>query len=90
MVLPVIQEVWYVETPPSLPRARFCEPFGLSRWLFAIGKVVSLQIPGKTVIVLNSAKAAVDLLDKRSANYSDRPITTMMLLYVKSFLLIIF
>jgi len=46
------------------------------------GKVLSLQIPGKTLVVLNSAKAAIDLLDKRSAIYSDRAVSTMMLLYV--------
>ena len=28
---------------------------------------------GKSVVVLNSEEAATDLLDKRSANYSDRP-----------------
>lgn len=29
------------------------------------------------MIILNSAKAAVDLLDKRSAKYSDRPVVMM-------------
>lgn len=28
---------------------------------------------GKHAVVLNSAKAAMDLLDRRGANYSDRP-----------------
>ena len=32
---------------------------------------------GKEMILLNSSKAAVDLLDKRSADYSDRPILMM-------------
>lgn len=32
---------------------------------------------GQEMIILNSSKAAVDLLDKRSANYSDRPVITM-------------
>ncbi|KAF8885567.1 cytochrome P450 [Gymnopilus junonius] len=36
------------------------------------GKVVHLRIPGKTMIILNSAQAATDLLDKRSGIYSDR------------------
>ncbi len=28
---------------------------------------------GKTMIIINDAKVAFDLLDKRSANYSSRP-----------------
>jgi hypothetical protein len=37
------------------------------------GDIVSLKVPGGNVIVLNSIKAATDLLEKRSAIYSDRP-----------------
>ena len=36
------------------------------------GEVFSLRVPGKTMIVLNTEKAAVDLLEKRGAIYSDR------------------
>ena len=36
------------------------------------GDVFSIRVPGKTIIVLNSEKAAHDLLEKRSAIYSDR------------------
>lgn len=32
---------------------------------------------GQHVVVLNSVQAAVDLLDKRGANYSDRPRFTL-------------
>lgn len=35
--------------------------------------ILSVNILGQPVIVLNSVRAAVDLLDKRGANYSDRP-----------------
>ena len=38
-----------------------------------IGDVVYTTICGQPIIVLNSIDAARDLLDKRSANYSDRP-----------------
>ncbi|KAG6862109.1 hypothetical protein C0995_005921 [Termitomyces sp. Mi166 len=37
------------------------------------GDVMYLEMLGRPVIVLNSVEAAEDLLDKRSANYSDRP-----------------
>ncbi|TFK33336.1 cytochrome P450 [Crucibulum laeve] len=36
------------------------------------GPVIHLKVPGRTIIVLNTVEAAMDLLDKRSANYSDR------------------
>lgn len=39
---------------------------------FSTGDIFSLRVPGKTIIVLASEKAASDLLDKRSAIYSDR------------------
>ena len=32
---------------------------------------------GQEMIILNTSKAAVELFDKRSANYSDRPMVTM-------------
>ncbi|KAI0768404.1 cytochrome P450 [Irpex lacteus] len=41
-------------------------------WSLKYGDVFSLRVPGKTMIVLNSEKAAVDLLEKRGAIYSDR------------------
>lgn len=56
--------------------------FAIPRWMLAelivvtigiIGDVLSLKLPGKTLIILNSEKAALDLLERRSAIYSDRP-----------------
>ena len=41
------------------------------------GEIVYLNIMGKDMIVLNSSKVAVDLLEKRSAIYSNRPVATM-------------
>ncbi|KAI0768402.1 cytochrome P450 [Irpex lacteus] len=41
-------------------------------WSLKYGDIFSLRVPGKTIIVLASEKAASDLLDKRSAIYSDR------------------
>lgn len=40
--------------------------------------IICLELLGASLVVLNSAKAAVALLDKRSSIYSDRPVTTMM------------
>ncbi|KAI0748969.1 cytochrome P450 [Irpex lacteus] len=44
----------------------------LHDWSLKYGDVISLRVPGKTIIVLASEKAASDLLEKRSAIYSDR------------------
>ncbi|KAF8876756.1 cytochrome P450 [Infundibulicybe gibba] len=37
------------------------------------GEIIHLNIFGRPLIILNSMKATTELLDKRSANYSDRP-----------------
>ncbi|TFK36152.1 cytochrome P450 [Crucibulum laeve] len=44
------------------------------------GKVMHLRIPGQVMIILNSAKAAIDLLDKRSSIYSDRASSEVFML----------
>ena len=36
-----------------------------------------IEIMGKHIVVLNSLKAAVEMLDKKSSKYSDRPTLTM-------------
>ncbi|KAI0340696.1 cytochrome P450 [Trametopsis cervina] len=54
--------------PPSNVRA---ETF--YEWSRQYGDVISLSVFGKTIVVLNSEKAASELLDQRSAIYSDRP-----------------
>ncbi|KAI0092990.1 cytochrome P450 [Irpex rosettiformis] len=43
------------------------------QWSRKYGDVFSLQVLGQTIIVLNSEKSANELLEKRSAQYSDRP-----------------
>ncbi|KAJ7136240.1 cytochrome P450 [Mycena filopes] len=42
-------------------------------WAKRYGDVMQLEIVGQRIIVLDTHRAAVDLLDKRSAIYSDRP-----------------
>ncbi|KAJ7468478.1 putative monooxygenase [Mycena latifolia] len=44
-----------------------------SEWAKHYGSIVYLDAVGQPVIVLNSAKVAKDLLDRRSSIYSDRP-----------------
>ncbi|KDR72343.1 hypothetical protein GALMADRAFT_1344012 [Galerina marginata CBS 339.88] len=53
------------------------------------GKVSHLRIPGRTMVILNSAQAAVDLLDKRGAIYSDRAPSDVFMLYAVPFLFLI-
>ena len=38
------------------------------------GDVLSFHVFGRVIIVLNSAKATKDLLEKRGEDYSDRPV----------------
>ncbi|KAF8905477.1 cytochrome P450 [Gymnopilus junonius] len=44
-----------------------------AEWKKSYGDVMSITVFGRTTIILNSLKSCVDLLDKRSFNYSDRP-----------------
>ncbi|KAI1789703.1 CyP450 monooxygenase [Ganoderma leucocontextum] len=63
--LPLIGNVLSLTT--SHPWKRFAS------WSTTHGPVVHLKVFKYSVIILNSSKAAFDLLDQRSANYSDRP-----------------
>lgn len=47
-----------------------------------LGRIVHLKAFGKHTIVLNSMEDAIELLEKRSNNYSDRPYIPMINLYV--------
>lgn len=42
------------------------------------GDLISLKMFNTQVVVVNSASVARDLLEKRGANYSDRPHSTWM------------
>ena len=43
------------------------------KWSTQYGDVMYLEVLGKPIVILSSEQAALDLLDKRSSNYSDRP-----------------
>ncbi|KAH9938483.1 cytochrome P450 [Fomitopsis serialis] len=44
-----------------------------AKWGEKWGDVISITLLGQPVVILNSSHAAVDMLDKKSAIYSDRP-----------------
>ncbi|EKM55771.1 uncharacterized protein PHACADRAFT_195823 [Phanerochaete carnosa HHB-10118-sp] len=47
-------------------------------WAKQYGDVMSLNVLGKPLLILSSEEAAMDLLDKRSLTYSDRPSFPML------------
>ncbi|KAF8902856.1 cytochrome P450 [Mucidula mucida] len=49
-----------------------------TEWAQEFGDVVYLNIPGTPIVILNSLKATNELMEKRSANYSDRPYSHMI------------
>ena len=53
-------------------------PVGCSRLTCRPGDVVHLEIFGKDMIILNTFEAAQDLMERRSAIYSDRPRFVML------------
>ncbi|KAH8113801.1 cytochrome P450 [Phellopilus nigrolimitatus] len=46
-------------------------------WGKTFGDVIYTNIVGRPIIILNTVEAARDLMDKRSANYSDRPVSIL-------------
>lgn len=44
-----------------------------TEWAKTYGDVVYMEIYSGPVIIVNSAKAAIELFEKRSINYADRP-----------------
>jgi hypothetical protein len=50
------------------------------------GDILAFHVFGNVIVVLNTAKAAKDLFEKRSAIYSDRPPMPFYDMYVSSFM----
>ncbi|KAK0205274.1 cytochrome P450 [Desarmillaria ectypa] len=48
-----------------------------AKWGELYGNIMSVAFFGQHLIILNSAKTAMDLLDKKSSIYSDRPLISM-------------
>ncbi|KAI6001506.1 cytochrome P450 [Pisolithus marmoratus] len=48
-----------------------------SNWANKFGDVMHLEIFGRHIVILNSANAAVEMLEKKSSIYSDRPVVPM-------------
>ncbi|KAF7301611.1 hypothetical protein MIND_00726600 [Mycena indigotica] len=59
----------------DMPAEQEWETF--STWSDAYGDISSVTVLGKTIVILGSTRVAMDLLDKRSAIYSDRPTLPM-------------
>ncbi|EKM61159.1 uncharacterized protein PHACADRAFT_134438 [Phanerochaete carnosa HHB-10118-sp] len=47
-------------------------------WKEIYGDVIYIRVLGNPMIILNAAEAVNDLFDKRSTNYSSRPVRTMV------------
>jgi hypothetical protein len=50
--------------------------YAQSLYLF-LGDICSVTVLGQPIIIINSAEVACDMLDKKSAIYSDRPVLQM-------------
>jgi len=53
----------------------------VGNWACLAGDVMLLHVFDRKMIILNSVEAAVDLMEKRSSNYSDRPDFPIFQLY---------
>ncbi|KAK7463681.1 hypothetical protein VKT23_007024 [Stygiomarasmius scandens] len=65
---------WFgaVKLPRVYPWRTYAE------WKHVYGDLIYIHVLGNPVLILNSASAVSDLLEKRSANYSSRPVRTMV------------
>ncbi|KAF2658380.1 cytochrome P450 [Lophiostoma macrostomum CBS 122681] len=57
----------------DMPKPGTIEALHWSKRKQRYGPISSVTVMGKTMIIVNDAKVAFDLLDKRSINYSSRP-----------------
>ncbi|KAJ3555828.1 hypothetical protein NM688_g2361 [Phlebia brevispora] len=48
-----------------------------NKWARQYGNVIYMYLPMQPVVILNSARAAFDLMEKRSSNYSDKLFMTI-------------
>ncbi|KAI0697258.1 cytochrome P450 [Cytidiella melzeri] len=56
-------------------------PEAFHEWSLKYGEIMSFQVLGKTIIVLNSERAASEILDKRSIQNSDRAAVPLVQCY---------
>ncbi|KAG2067385.1 cytochrome P450 [Suillus decipiens] len=59
----------------DMPRIKPCLTF--AEWGKKYGDITHVQVLGQHIIVLNSVKVAMEMLDNKSAVYSDRPVFPM-------------
>ncbi|KAJ8072917.1 hypothetical protein PM082_016476 [Marasmius tenuissimus] len=71
--LPIVGPLFHLANSKDLP------PVTYVNWSKIHGDVFHFSTFGHHTIVLNSSKAMLDILDKRSSNYSDRPNMPMVL-----------
>ncbi|KIK81856.1 hypothetical protein PAXRUDRAFT_832576 [Paxillus rubicundulus Ve08.2h10] len=57
---------------------RFCAWHKFLEWKEQYGELVYVEALGNRIVILNSLEAVSDLVESRSANYSDRPTFTMI------------
>ncbi|KIM45959.1 hypothetical protein M413DRAFT_298764 [Hebeloma cylindrosporum] len=91
LVLLVLNTIFRSSRTPSLPPGPKSLPLvgnildmpserewlTFARWGETWGDICSVTVLGQPLIILNSAKVAIDMLDKKSAIYSDRPTLQM-------------
>ncbi|KAJ6466262.1 cytochrome P450 [Mycena sanguinolenta] len=62
----------FLDLPKELPWLTY------TKWGMQYGDLIHVSAPGQHVVVVNSFKTAVELFEKRSHIYSDRPAFTMV------------
>ena len=50
--------------------------------IYVLGDIIYFEVLGQPFMILGSLKRTNDIFDKRSSNYSDRKLSSMLELYV--------
>ncbi|KAF9456739.1 cytochrome P450 [Collybia nuda] len=70
---PALPVLGHIMAIPAVDQGEF-----FSELAKTYGDIIHLHIPMRSYIVLNSVEASIELLEKRSHNYSDRPVLPLM------------
>ncbi len=69
----MVEDIWYASFAGARRRCRTAAE------LHTVGDIFYLEILGRKIVIVNNYDMANELMDKRSANYSDRPLFPLFL-----------
>lgn len=69
----------WIGSPWSMPKVKEWTTYGI--WKKSYGPIVGVKVFGQPIVILNTARAAHELLSNRKGIYSERPSFPMLEMY---------